>query len=143
MNITVKMVGPAHLYPTYANPGDAGADLRSAEDVVIGAHSHKLVKTGIKLEIPEGVVGLVHPRSGLALNYGITVLNAPGTIDSGYRGEIGVILYNTSHEVFQVNKGDRIAQLVFQKFDTADFVAVDSVEDTERGAGGFGSSGVE
>ena len=128
--------------PTYAREGDAGADLKSAEHVVIGSREHKLVKTGVSIALPDGYVGLVHPRSGLALKHGITVLNTPGTIDSGYRGEIGVILYNTGFEPFEVNVGDRIAQLVIQKFETAEFELVDVLNETERGEGGFGSSGV-
>lgn len=128
--------------PTYAREGDAGADLRAAESVKIMQGNRALVKTGISIALPEGYVGLVHPRSGLALKHGITVLNTPGTIDSGYRGEIGVILYNAGFEPFEVNVGDRIAQLVIQKFETAEFEIVDVLNETERGDGGFGSSGV-
>jgi dUTP pyrophosphatase len=101
-----------------------------------------MVRTGVKLEIPNGYVGLVHPRSGLALNHGITVLNAPGTIDSGYRGEVGVVLQNTTHIPFAVKPGDRIAQLLIQKVETVKFEFVDVLDDTERGDGGFGSTGV-
>lgn len=129
--------------PKYAKSGDAGADLVSAENVVIGSRERKLVGTGIRVAIPEGYVGLVHPRSGLALKHGITVLNAPGTVDAGYRGEIGVILYNTGFEPFEVNVGDRIAQLVIQKVETAEFEIVDVLKETERGESGFGSTGVE
>ena len=133
-------------YPIYGTAGSAGADLKSSESVVVRAGQSKLVKTGIKLAIPEGVVGLIHPRSGLALKSGITVLNTPGTIDSDYRGEIGVILYNTSDEDFYVSVGDRIAQIVFQRFLPATFeyggVDVPKDDETERGDGGFGSTGV-
>jgi dUTP pyrophosphatase len=97
----------------------------------------------VKLEIPTGMVALVHPRSGLALKHGITVLNTPGTIDSGYRGEIGVILYNSSYETFNVKKGDRIAQLVFQRFETVEFIPVEELDNTDRGEGGFGHSGIK
>jgi dUTP pyrophosphatase len=127
--------------PKYAKDGDAGADLTSSEYVEIPGGTRKLVKTGIKIAIPYGYVGLVHPRSGLALKNGITVLNTPGTIDSGYRGEVGVVLLNTSGERFTVNIGDRIAQLVVQKVETAEFEIVDALSDTDRGEGGFGSTG--
>ena len=129
--------------PAYAHPGDAGADLRSAETVEIGAKNWALVKTGVSIALPEGYVALVHPRSGLALKNGITVLNTPGTIDAGYRGEIGVILYNASNTPFTVFPGDRIAQLVIQKFESAKFTRVEYLNDTDRGQGGFGSTGKE
>lgn len=128
--------------PKYATVGDAGADLTSREDVRIPAHQRVLVKTGIKIAIPNGYVGLVHPRSGLALKHGITVLNAPGTIDAGYRGEVGVILLNTGALDFEVKAGDRIAQLVVQKVETAEFEIVDALTETDRGDGGFGSTGI-
>lgn len=131
------------LMPSYAREGDAGADLRSAIDAVIVPGERMLIPTGIRLSLPDNLVALVHPRSGLALKNGITVLNAPGTIDSGYRGEIGVILHNASNDVFLVNRGDRIAQLVFQEFTTAKFKLVDSLDSTLRGDGGFGSTGVK
>ena len=132
------------VVPEYAREGDAGVDLRSTEDFVIEAGDRALVPTGIRMAIPYGYVGLVHPRSGLALNYGITVLNTPGTIDSGYRGEIGVILMNTSKREFYLRRGDKIAQLVIQKVETAEFEVVDAltVDDTDRGTGGFGSTGI-
>jgi dUTP pyrophosphatase len=110
--------------------------------LVIKANDWKLVKTGISIALPANMVALVHPRSGLALRHGITVLNAPGTIDSGYRGEIGVILYNAGDISFPIFRGDRIAQMVFQQFDTPTFIRVDSLNDSERGDGGFGSSGL-
>jgi dUTP pyrophosphatase len=132
--------------PVYSSENAAGADLKAAEEIVIPAGEHRLVKTGIKLVMPPGYVGLVHPRSGLALKHGITVLNTPGTIDSDYRGEIGVILYNTSKMDFYVGFGDRIAQLVFQRYEEAKFywggVDVPKDADTERGDGGFGSTGI-
>jgi len=127
--------------PVYGKPGDAGADLVSERDVVLGSGQTILVPTGTFIEIPDGYVGLVHPRSGLAANHGITVLNAPGTIDSGFRGEIQVILHNTSGHSVQIIRGMRIAQLVIQEFVTAQFVQVDELSDTERGDGGFGSTG--
>lgn len=140
MGVKIKVVG--ENVPTYARVGDAGADLYANEDAIILSGNRALVKTGISIELPEGYVALVHPRSGLALKHGITVLNTPGTIDSGYRGEIGVILFNSSWSTFHVTKGDRIAQLVIQKFETAEFEIVDVLNETERGEGGFGSSGV-
>jgi dUTP pyrophosphatase len=143
MKVQIKLLKNG-VPPTYAREGDAGADLRSSEDLVyIGPGQRKLIKTGVSIALPEGYVALIHPRSGLALKNGITVLNTPGTIDSGYRGEIAVILYNTGDEVFMVDRGDRIAQMVIQKFETAEFEVVDALTDTERGDGGFGSTGVE
>lgn len=127
--------------PSYAKPGDAGADLRSFEDLVLKAGERALVRTGIKIAMPDGFVGLVHPRSGLAVKHGITVLNSPGTIDAGYRGEIMVPLINTSNEDFQIATGDRIAQLLFQKVEIAKFIPVRELPESSRGETGFGSSG--
>ena len=127
--------------PQYAKPGDAGADLIASEEVRVPAHQWALVPTGIKIASPEGYVGLVHPRSGLALKQGITVLNTPGTIDAGYRGEVGVVLLNVSPIDFIAKKGDRIAQLVVQKVETAEFISVDALGESDRGDGGFGSTG--
>ena len=142
--ITIS-VDDESLLPAYASTGDAGCDLRSAGWYLISAGKRVLVRTGVKLALPPGIVALVHPRSGLALKSGITVLNAPGTIDSGYRGEVGVILYNASDWDFVIERGDRIAQLVFQHHLTASFDVVKDTEldETERGEGGFGSTGVE
>ena len=139
--VEIELVGGT--IPTYAREGDAGADLTSVEEVRLPAHQWALVKTGIKIAIPYGYVALVHPRSGLALKNGITVLNAPGTIDAGYRGEVGVILHNTSPLDFTVKPGDRIAQLVVQKVETVEFDVVDALTETDRGEGGFGSTGVK
>jgi dUTP pyrophosphatase len=127
--------------PSYAKAGDAGADLRSRIDVVIAAGSRQLVPTGVSIALPAGFVGLVHPRSGLALKHGITVLNAPGTIDAGYRGEIMVTLYNSSDQDFRVASGDRIAQLLIQEVLRANFISVEILPGTDRGEEGFGSSG--
>lgn len=137
----IEIVGYNSQIPAYALPGDAGMDLRAAETVLIGPGERALIPTGIRLGLPEGVVALVHPRSGLALKHGITVLNAPGTIDSNYRGEIGVILHNTSMDWFDVDKGDRIAQLVFQQVLTVQFEQVDTLSESVRGDAGFGSTG--
>ena len=137
--VNIKVVGNV---PIYARPGDAGADLIANENATIGQRSRKLVKTGTWIEMPDGYVGLIHPRSGLALKQGITVLNTPGTVDSGYRGEIGVILYNSTDELIEIDRGTRIAQLVIQQFETANFEVVDALSDSDRGEGGFGSTGV-
>ena len=127
--------------PIYAKPGDAGADLRSTQDAVIAAGARMLLPTGVSIALPDGYVGLVHPRSGLAAKHGITVLNAPGTVDAGYRGEILVTLLNTSSDDFEVKRGDRIAQLVIQRFEKAKFIVVDELPESDRGETGFGSSG--
>jgi dUTP pyrophosphatase len=140
--VNIKIVGSKESIPTYSRVGDAGADLRASEGGYVPARGSALIKTGIKLAIPVGYVGLIHPRSGLALKQGLTVLNTPGTIDSNYRGEVGVILHNTSDVDVYINAGDRIAQLVIQKFQLAEFEIVDVLNETERGDGGFGSSGV-
>lgn len=129
-------------FPSYAHPTDAGADLRSAVNTIVPARGRELVRTGVKIALPQGYVGLVHPRSGLALKHGITVLNAPGTIDADYRGELAVILYNTSDDDFKVEIGDRVAQLVVQKVEKAVFYEVESIENSVRGSNGFGSTGV-
>jgi dUTP pyrophosphatase len=131
------------LKPTMGNPGDAGYDLRSAVDFILQAHQRFLVPTSVKIAMPQGFVGLVHPRSGLAAKNGITVLNAPGTVDSGYRGEISVTLINHSDVDFEIKRGDRIAQLVFQKYEQVRFVEVTELTGTQRGDSGFGSTGVK
>jgi dUTP pyrophosphatase len=132
--------------PSRSNDGDAGADLHASTSLILEAGESRLVPTGIQIAIPFGYVGLVHPRSGLALKHGITVLNTPGTIDHGYQGEVGVILYNTSEDPFEIKQGDRIAQLVIQKVELSTFVPLSEEEyynvKTERGSGGFGSTGV-
>ena len=127
--------------PEYAKPGDAGADLKSTVSLTLAAGERALVTTGVSIALPNGFVGLVHPRSGLALKHGITVLNSPGTIDSGYRGEIMVTLINTSAEDFKINVGDRIAQLLIQNIEKANFIEVLELPGSQRGVDGFGSSG--
>ncbi|MEF3121530.1 dUTP diphosphatase [Kocuria flava] len=128
--------------PAYARPGDAGADLRSRVDLVLAPGRRALVPTGIAVALPDGYAGFVHPRSGLAARHGITVVNAPGTVDAGYRGEIMVTLLNTDAEQpFEVRRGDRIAQLVVQRVEQAQFEVVADLPDSARGAAGFGSSG--
>lgn len=128
--------------PAYAHDGDAGADLYAAEDAEIPPGHRKLVRTGVAIALPEGYVGLVHPRSGLAARLGVTVLNAPGTVDAGYRGEILVNLINHDpQDTAKIARGDRIAQLVVQRFARAVFNVAPTLPDTERGAGGHGSTG--
>lgn len=127
--------------PNYAHPGDAGADLRSAENGIVPARGRATFKTGVAIALPAGYVGLVHPRSGLAAKHGITVLNAPGTVDAAYRGEIAVTLVNHSDEDFAVQIGDRIAQLLVQAVESVKFVQVERLPDSHRGEGGFGSTG--
>ncbi len=125
--------------PGYSHPGDAGADLRSAVSVIVPARGKALVATGIRIALPLGVVGLVWPRSGLAVKNGID--SGAGVIDSGYRGEVKVLLFNHSDVDFKIEPGDRIAQLLAIKHETLQFEAVDNLEETERGDGGFGSTG--
>lgn len=129
---------------SYANPGDAGIDLRSAENTVVFAGQRKLVHCGIRVALPKGTVGMVCPRSGLAGRDGITVLNAPGILDEGYRGEVMVILHNTDdRNAFRISKGDRIAQLVVVPYIRCEIAEVEHLDDTERGEYGFGSTGRE
>jgi dUTP pyrophosphatase len=141
VHLEVLIIAEPGFEPVYAKPGDAGADLRSFESLVLKAGERALVRTGVRIAMPNGYVGLVHPRSGLAVKNGITVLNSPGTIDAGYRGEIMVPLLNTSSEDFEIAKGDRIAQLLFQAVEIARFIAVETLPDSARGETGFGSSG--
>ena len=128
--------------PRFAHPGDAGADLAAAESLTLEPGGRALVSAGFSMAIPEGHAGLVLPRSGLAIRSGVTVLNAPGLIDAGYRGVVKVALINHSAEAFEVRVGDRIAQLVIVAVDEPDYVEVDVLVDTSRGEGGFGSTGV-
>jgi len=130
--------------PKYQTEHSAGMDLCAAveRDTIIGAGTWKLIPTGIAVAIPEGHEGQVRPRSGLAVKHGIGMLNAPGTIDADYRGEIGIILFNFSSADFTVRRGDRIAQMVFAKVERAHLIATESLSETTRGAGGFGHTGV-
>ncbi len=142
LEILVTKLNPLAVIPTYAKPGDAGADLYSIENKTLKPGERSLIKTGLAIALPESYVALVHPRSGLALKNGISVVNSPGTIDSGYRGEIGVVLINHDlNENFSVKVGDRIAQLVIQKFETANFKLVSELPESERADGGYGSTG--
>lgn len=142
MKIEFKRLHPDAALPSYAHPGDAGMDLRSVAEVVVPARGRALVPTGLAMALPPLHEAQVRPRSGLALKHGITVLNTPGTIDAGYRGEIGVILFNTTDADFRVAKGDRIAQLVVAQVLQPEIAEAASLDDTDRGAGGFGSTGV-
>ena len=141
LNIPVVRLTDTAVLPTYAHVGDAGMDLYADEDIILGNETWNVISTGVAMSIPEGYVGLIHPRSGLAAKHGITVLNAPGTIDAGYRGEIKVILLNGTDKDFVVRRGDRIAQLVVQEFVHGDIVEVSTLDDTERSTNGFGSTG--
>ncbi len=140
--VAVRQLDPELPMPAYAHPGDAGADLVAADDVELAPGARALVRTGVAIALPDGYVGLVHPRSGLATRLGVTVLNAPGTVDAGYRGEIMVNLINHDRDrVAKISRGDRIAQLVVQRVERADFRRVDDLPDSVRGAGGHGSTG--
>jgi len=128
--------------PSYARPHDAGLDLLAAAPVTLPPGARALVATGIALAIPAGFAGFVLPRSGLALRHGVTLLNTPGLIDAGYRGEIKVLLVNHGDDTVTLDRGDRVAQLVLQRVEHAALAAVDALPESERGAGGFGSTGV-
>lgn len=142
----VKIVNKSHWQlPQYATPLSAGVDLRANtdSDIVLGPLERTIVPTGLFLEIPAGYEAQVRPRSGLAAKKGITVLNAPGTIDADYRGEVGVILVNLSNEPFTIVPGERVAQMVFARCEQVEWIETETLELSERGAGGFGSTGVK
>ena len=145
MNVEVKIkrMHEDAMLPMQANPGDAGMDLYSIETVEIPAGGIKLIKTGIQIELPKGTEAQIRPRSGLALKHSITVLNSPGTIDEGYRGEIGVILINHGQDTFFVEKSMRIAQMVIQFVPTIQLLEVNDLSQTVRGTSGFGASGTK
>ncbi|MBM6403992.1 dUTP diphosphatase [Phycicoccus sp. CSK15P-2] len=140
--VTVRRLHRDAVLPRYSTDGDAGADLASVAEVTLGPGERALVPTGIALALPPGTVGLVHPRSGLAARHGVSVVNAPGTVDSGYRGEVLVNLVNLDpRDTFTVRVGDRIAQLVVQEYLHADFAEADSLPESARGETGHGSTG--
>lgn len=140
--VPLVLLDPDLPVPSYAHEGDAGADLRAAVDVTIPPGERALVPTGVAIALPEGYVGLVHPRSGLAHRHGLSVVNTPGTVDAGYRGEIKVLLINHDlREPVELRRGDRIAQLVVQRVERAAFTVVEALDATERGSGGYGSTG--
>ena len=144
--MNIKIVNKSqHACPEYATNQSAGLDLRAnlSEPILLKSLSRTLVKTGLFIELPEGYEAQVRPRSGLAYKKGVTVLNSPGTIDADYRGEIGVILINLSEEEFVVENGERVAQMVIAKCEQANWIDVETLEPSERGAGGFGSTGVK
>ena len=142
MTVKFRKIDPAAILPSYAHPGDAGMDVRSVEDLVVEPGGRKLVRTGLVMLLPPGYEAQVRPRSGLALKNGVTVLNTPGTIDEGYRGEVGVILANLGAEPFRVEKGAKIAQIVIAPCTRAEIVETAEIDETARGTGGFGSTGV-
>lgn len=140
--VPVLQLDPGLELPTYAHPDDAGADLYAAEDVVLAAGERRLVGTGVAVALPEGYAGFVHPRSGLAARHGLTIVNAPGTVDAGYRGEIRVCLLNTdARSPISITRGDRIAQLVIQPVVRARFEPVERLAGSSRGESGHGSTG--
>lgn len=143
MELKVRMVRDGVPVPSYAHPGDAGLDLYAAEDVELAPFERALVPTGVQVAIPRGCAGFVQPKSGLALKHGLSIVNTPGLIDSGYRGEIGVIVINLDpRERIAIRKGQKIAQLVIQKVEEVAVSVVEELDETPRGAGGFGSTGV-
>ena len=142
LDVLITRLDPAVPLPAYGRPGDAGADLFAAEDVDLAPGERALVRTGIAIALPDGYAGFVHPRSGLAARHGITLVNAPGTIDAGYRGEIKVILLNTDPgRAVSLRRGDRIAQLVVQRVENVTFREVPALPESARGDNGFGSTG--
>jgi dUTP pyrophosphatase len=142
LDIAVVRLDPGLPLPSYAHPGDAGADLHTTVDLELAPGERALVPTGIAIALPEGYVALVHPRSGLAARHGLSIVNAPGTVDAGYRGEIKVLLINHDpREAVSLRRGDRIAQLVVQRFERARFVEAGVLPNSVRGAGGYGSTG--
>lgn len=142
LELRVTRLDPGVPLPAYAHPGDAGLDLACAEDVEVAPGERVAVSTGLAIAVPTGWVGLVHPRSGLARRHGLTVANAPGTIDAGYRGELKVLLVNLGREAVVLRRGDRVAQLLLQRVGQAVVVEVAQLDDTGRGQGGFGSTGL-
>ena len=142
LEIAILRLDPDLPVPAYAHPGDAGADLLSTVDVVLAPGERALVPTGIAIALPLGYVALVHPRSGLAARHGLSIVNTPGTIDAGYRGEIKVLLINHDpREPIELRRGDRVAQLVVQRYEQAHFKEVSELPDSSRGDGGYGSTG--
>ena len=142
LTVAVRRLDPEVPLPSYAKPGDAGCDLVTTVDAVVAPGERVLLPTGIALALPEGYAGFVHPRSGLALHHGVGLVNAPGTIDAGYRGEVKVVLVNHDlRETLHLKRLDRVAQLVVQRVEHVVWDEVDALADTERGAGGHGSTG--
>jgi dUTP pyrophosphatase len=142
MKVKVKRIAPDAKLPAYAHEGDAGMDLFANESLELKPGERALIGTGIKIELPPNTEAQVRPRSGLAIKHGITVLNTPGTIDSGYRGEVKVILINLGQETVKIEKGQKIAQIVFKHVEHVELEEVDKLSETTRGEGGFGSTGL-
>jgi len=142
LKIKIKKIKENAIIPSYAHEDDAGVDLYSTEDYVLNPGQRVLVSTGVRIAIPLGYEGQTRPKSGLALNYGISICNSPGTIDSGYRGEVRVIVINHGNEEFKIIKGMKIAQMIFNKVEKAEFEEVEELDDTKRGESGFGSTGL-
>lgn len=143
LQVLITRLDPSIPLPSYAKGGDAGADIVSRIDITLQPGERALVPTGISIALPDGYVALVHPRSGLAVKHGVTMVNAPGTVDAGYRGELQCIMINHDpKEPITFHKGDRIAQLVIQKVERAQFIEVENLPGSGRGTGGFGSTGV-
>ena len=141
LKVKIKKINDNAIIPKYAHKGDAGADLHSTEDYLLKPGERILVSTGIKIAIPQGYEAQIRPKSGLALNQGISIVNTPGTIDCEYRGEVGVIAINLGKEDFKIEKGKKIAQMIFNKIEEAEFEEVDELDNTKRSEGGFGSTG--
>lgn len=140
MKLKIQRISDVPL-PNYAHPGDAGLDLYSAEDYVLKAGERKLISTGVKIAVPLGYEAQIRPKSGLAVKYGLSIVNTPGTIDSGYRGAVGVICINHGQEDIKIEKNKKIAQMIINKVENAEIEEVDELDDTSRGEGGFGSTG--
>jgi dUTP pyrophosphatase len=142
MEVLITRTDDGVPLPSYAHPGDAGADLTTTVDVHLAPGERALVPTGIAIALPDGYAAFVHPRSGLAARFGVSIVNAPGTVDAGYRGEITVLLVNLDpHDPVELRRGDRVAQLVVQRVEKVRFVEVDRLPGSDRGAGGYGSTG--
>lgn len=143
VDVLITRLDPSMPVPTYAHPGDAGVDLATTVDASLAPGERRVLPTGIAIALPSGYVALVHPRSGLAAKKGISIVNAPGTVDAGYRGEIQIVVINHDHEnTVEFRRGDRIAQLVIQRVEHAIFHEVERLPGSDRGEGGFGSTGV-
>ncbi len=142
IKLPIKRLDPSVELPSYAYPGDAGLDIRSSEDADLAPLERKLIHTGLAIALPDGYAGFMQPRSGLAIKEGLTIVNTPGLIDAHYRGELMIIALNTDKEnTIRIKRGDRIAQLVIQRVPTVELIEVEELDKTERGEGGFGSSG--
>lgn len=143
MKIKIKKLNPEAIIPHYEHEGDAGMDVYSCESYILKPGERRLISTGLSFEIPKGFEIQVRPKSGLALNHGLTIPNSPGTLDSGYRGELKVILLNTSNINYEIKKGEKIAQIILARYEQAEIHLVSELSETSRGAGGFGSTGLK